>query len=134
MSIDLAFIRSILFHIIMIKIDVSIGILFTRMDWFRYFSFVRWWYIFHFQNRKKRIVHNKLKSKIENYERMKELVCLGLPSQISNLTHLQTLNLTNNHLEVYHGDYWDDFWFVCFSGITPFDYFAVSFTDSQIGS
>jgi Leucine-rich repeat (LRR) protein len=54
---------------------------------------------------KKRIVHNKLKSKIENYERMKELVCLDLPSQISNLTHLQTLNLTNNHLEVYHGDY-----------------------------
>jgi hypothetical protein len=27
------------------------------------------------------------------------ICCLGLPSQISNLTHLQTLNLTNNHLE-----------------------------------
>jgi len=52
------------------------------------------------------MVHNKLKSTIKYFRLIKRKsinsFILGLPTQISNLTNLQTLNLTNNHIEVYY--------------------------------
>lgn len=46
------------------------------------------------------MAHNKLKSNFEYYSLPDREICLGLPSHIANLTQLQTLNLTNNNLEV----------------------------------
>ena len=67
---------------------------------------------------------------------MNALDSLGLSSHISNLTHLQTLNFTNNHLEVYSNDHQSSFFCTafCFLGITDFNHFAFSFTNSQTWS
>ena len=51
------------------------------------------------------MAHNKLKSNLANDSYDNLVIHLGIPSHIANLTQLQTLNLTNNHLEV-HARFW----------------------------
>ena len=82
------------------------------------------------------LAHNKLISKSQTIDKAKvTLFPLELSSHISSLTHLQSLNLTNNHLEVYLRRQTKDFLLTPVTlGVTQVPCFTLSPTHSQVGS